>query len=85
LKNFRWYRIELLLLTDGKSYILPTAKDYKRIGEGDTGLNTGGMGRFLRYRMLMLFDGKIETRIVKPTIEGFQKDGIPKGCFHWVN
>jgi phosphoribosylamine--glycine ligase len=73
--------LSCFVLTDGKSYkILPTAKDYKRIGEGDTGLNTGGM--FLRFLMLtaVLMD-KIETRIVKPTIEG-QKDGIPyKGLF----
>jgi phosphoribosylamine--glycine ligase len=47
--------LSCFVLTDGKSYkILPTAKDYKRIGEGDTGLNTGGMGRFLRYRMLTI-------------------------------
>ncbi len=66
------------VLTDGKSYkILPNAKDYKRIGEGDSGLNTGGMGAvspvpFADQRLL----DKIENRIVKPTIEGFVKDQI---------
>jgi phosphoribosylamine--glycine ligase len=68
---------------------LPTVKlqntsnseDYKRIGEGDTGLNTGGMGAAVPYVDAVLMD-KIETRIVKPTIEGLQKDGIPyKVCF----
>jgi phosphoribosylamine--glycine ligase len=67
--------------------ILPTAKDYKRIGEGDTGLNTGGMGAVSPVPYVDAMMEKIETRIVKPTIEGFQKDGIPyKGfVFHWVN
>ena len=60
-------------MTDGKNYkILPTAKDYKRIGEGDTGLNTGGMGAVspVPYVDAVLME-KIETRIVKPTIEGY--------------
>jgi phosphoribosylamine--glycine ligase len=75
MKNFRWYRIELLCLTDGKSYKFYQPKDYKRIGEGDTGLNTGGMGAVspVPYVDAILME-KIETRIVKPTIEGFQKD-----------
>jgi phosphoribosylamine--glycine ligase len=48
--------LSCFVLTDGKSYkILPTAKDYKRIGEGDTGLNTGGMGAVLRFLMLTLY------------------------------
>ena len=70
--------LSCFVLTDGKNYkILPTAKDYKRIGEGDTGLNTGGMGAVspVPYVDAVLME-KIETRIVKPTIEGFQKDGI---------
>ena len=70
--------LSCFVLTDGKNYkILPTAKDYKRIGEGDTGLNTGGMGAVspVPFADDILLE-KIETRIVKPTIEGLQKDGI---------
>src|SRR5690606_15977784 len=70
--------LSCFVLTDGKSYkILPTAKDYKRIGEGDTGLNTGGMGAVspVPFADEDLME-KIETRIVKPTIDGLQKDGI---------
>ncbi|KAB1157047.1 phosphoribosylamine--glycine ligase [Flavobacterium luteum] len=70
--------LSCFVLTDGKNYkILPTAKDYKRIGEGDTGLNTGGMGAVSPVPFVddILLE-KIETRIVKPTIEGLQKDGI---------
>jgi len=67
--------LSVFVLTDGKNYkILPTAKDYKRIGEGDTGLNTGGMGAVspvpFADEVLMK---KIEEKIVKPTIEGIQK------------
>src|SRR6478735_4236661 len=72
--------------TDGKNYkVLPTAKDYKRIGEGDTGLNTGGMGAVspVPYVDAVLME-KIETRIVKPTIEGFQKDGIEYKGFVFI-
>jgi phosphoribosylamine--glycine ligase len=78
--------LSCFVLTDGKSYkILPTAKDYKRIGEGDTGLNTGGMGAVspVPYVDDVLMR-KIETRIVKPTIEGFQKDGIPYKGFVFI-
>ena len=70
--------LSCFVLTDGKNYkILPTAKDYKRIGEGDTGLNTGGMGAvspvpFANDELLK----KIETKIVKPTVEGLLKDNI---------
>lgn len=70
--------LSCFVLTDGKNYkILPTAKDYKRIGEGDTGLNTGGMGAVspVPFADSILLE-KIENRIVKPTIEGLQKDGI---------
>ncbi len=70
--------LSCFVLTDGKNYkILPTAKDYKRIGEGDTGLNTGGMGAVspVPFADAVLLE-KIETRIVKPTIDGLQKDGI---------
>ena len=78
--------LSCFVLTDGKSYkILPTAKDYKRIGEGDTGLNTGGMGAVspVPYVGAVLME-KIETRIVKPTIDGFQKDGIPYKGFVFI-
>lgn len=68
----------VFVLTDGKHYkILPEAKDYKRIGEGDTGLNTGGMGSvspvpFADKEWMQ----KVEERIVKPTIEGLAAEGI---------
>ncbi|PWB25285.1 phosphoribosylamine--glycine ligase [Flavobacterium sp. HTF] len=78
--------LSCFVLTDGKSYkILPTAKDYKRIGEGDAGLNTGGMGAVspVPYVDAVLME-KIETRIVKPTIEGFQKDGIEYKGFVFI-
>ena len=70
--------LSCFVLTDGKNYkILPTAKDYKRIGEGDTGLNTGGMGAIspVPFADELLLQ-KIETRIVKPTILGLQQDAI---------
>lgn len=65
-------------LTDGKDYvILPEAKDYKRIGEGDTGLNTGGMGSISPVSFAdKTFMNKVEQRIVKPTIDGLNKEGI---------
>jgi phosphoribosylamine--glycine ligase len=78
--------LSCFVLTDGKNYkILPTAKDYKRIGEGDSGLNTGGMGAVspVPYVDAVLME-KIETRIVKPTIEGFQKDGIEYKGFVFI-
>ncbi len=78
--------LSCFVITDGKNYkILPTAKDYKRIGEGDKGLNTGGMGAVspVPYVDATLME-KIETRIVKPTIEGFQKDGIPYKGFVFI-
>ena len=78
--------LSCFVLTDGKNYkILPTAKDYKRIGEGDTGLNTGGMGAVspVPYVDAVLME-KIEIRIVKPTIEGFQKDGIEYKGFVFI-
>lgn len=78
--------LSCFVLTDGKSYkILPTAKDYKRIGEGDTGLNTGGMGAISPVPFADAdFMTKIEERIVKPTIEGLQKDGLPYKGFIFI-
>jgi phosphoribosylamine--glycine ligase len=66
-------------ITDGKDYlILPEAKDYKRIGEGDTGPNTGGMGSVSPVSFAgKEFMHKVEDRIIRPTVEGLQKDGIP--------
>jgi phosphoribosylamine--glycine ligase len=78
--------LSCFVLTDGKNYkILPTAKDYKRIGEGDTGLNTGGMGAVspVPFADAVLLE-KIETRIVKPTIDGLQKDGIEYKGFVFI-
>ncbi|WP_415060771.1 phosphoribosylamine--glycine ligase [Flavobacterium sp.] len=78
--------LSCFVLTDGKNYkILPTAKDYKRIGEGDTGLNTGGMGAVspVPFADAVLME-KIETRIVKPTIEGLHKDGIEYKGFVFI-
>lgn len=66
------------IITDGKSYkILPGAKDYKRVGEGDTGLNTGGMGAVSPVPFAENgFMYKVEKRIIKPTIQGLAKEGI---------
>ena len=66
------------VLTDGENYvILPNAKDYKRIGEGDKGLNTGGMGAISPVPFADdLFLSKVEERVIKPTINGFKKDNI---------
>lgn len=78
--------LSCFVLTDGKHYkILPTAKDYKRIGEGDTGLNTGGMGAISPVPFATeAFLSKIEERIVKPTIEGLQKDNLPYKGFVFI-
>ncbi|GAA4802549.1 phosphoribosylamine--glycine ligase [Litoribaculum gwangyangense] len=78
--------LSCFVLTDGKNYkILPTAKDYKRIGEGDTGLNTGGMGAVSPVPFATDdFLNKIEERIVKPTINGFEKDHLPYVGFVFI-
>jgi len=71
--------ISVFALTDGKNYVLlPEAKDYKRIGEGDCGLNTGGMGAVspVPFVDAILWE-KIKSLVVDPTIMGLQKDGIP--------
>ena len=78
--------LSVFVLTDGKNYkILPTAKDYKRIGEGDTGLNTGGMGAispvpFVDNKLMK----KIEDRIVIPTVKGLQKEKIDYKGFVFI-
>lgn len=67
------------VITDGESYIvLPEAKDYKRIGEGDTGLNTGGMGCVSPVPFASDdFLKKVEEKVIKPTVDGLKKDNIP--------
>lgn len=74
------------VLTDGQDYlILPEAKDYKRIGEGDTGLNTGGMGAVSPVPFAdKAFMEKVEQQIVIPTINGLKKDGIPYTGFIFI-
>ncbi len=78
--------LSVFLLTDGKNYkILPSAKDYKRIGEGDTGLNTGGMGAISPVPFADdAFLQKVEELVVKPTIDGLQKDGIDYRGFIFI-
>jgi phosphoribosylamine--glycine ligase len=70
--------LSVFVLTDGENYkILPEAKDYKRIGEGDTGLNTGGMGAITPVPFANNeFMQKVEERIIKPTITGLQRENI---------
>lgn len=78
--------LSVFVLTDGKNYkMLPTAKDYKRVGEGNTGLNTGGMGAispvpFVDESLL----NKIEERIVKPTVKGLQEEDIDYKGFIFI-
>ena len=78
--------LSCFVLTDGKNYkVLPTAKDYKRIGEGDTGLNTGGMGAISPVPFAdKVFMEKVQNRIIVPTMEGFQKDNIPYQGFVFI-
>ncbi len=78
--------LSCFVLTDGKHYkILPTAKDYKRIGEGDTGLNTGGMGAISPVPFVDdVLMSKIEERVVIPTIQGLQKDSLPYKGFVFI-
>lgn len=68
----------VFVLTDGKNYkILPEAKDYKRIGEGDTGLNTGGMGSVTPVPFATKeWMQKVEDRIIRPTVDGLASEGI---------
>jgi len=78
--------LSVFVLTDGKTYkILPEAKDYKRIGIGDTGLNTGGMGAVSPVSFAdKSFLNKVEERIVIPTIEGIKKENIEYKGFIFI-
>ena len=78
--------LSVFVLTDGKSYlILPSAKDYKRIGIGDTGLNTGGMGSISPVPFAdKEFMDKVEQQIVIPTIQGLQKENIDYKGFIFI-
>lgn len=78
--------LSVFVLTDGTSYkILPEAKDYKRIGEGDTGLNTGGMGSVSPVPFAdAAFMEKVEQNVIIPTVEGLKKDNIPYKGFIFI-
>lgn len=78
--------LSCFVLTDGNDYVtLPMAKDYKRIGEGDTGLNTGGMGAISPVPFAdEKFYHAIQEKIVKPTMEGLKKDNIPYVGFVFI-
>ena len=78
--------LSCFVLTDGSNYkVLPTAKDYKRIGEGDTGLNTGGMGAVSPVPFAdAAFMKKVEDRIIIPTIEGLQAASMPYVGFIFI-
>ena len=78
--------LSVFVLTDGESYvILPEAKDYKRIGEGDTGLNTGGMGAVSPVPFANKeFMDKVEHKVIKPTVDGLRKDNIDYRGFIFI-
>jgi len=78
--------LSVFVLTDGQDYvILPEAKDYKRIGDGDTGLNTGGMGSISPVPFANAeFMHKVDEQVIKPTIAGLQKDNIPYKGFIFI-
>jgi phosphoribosylamine--glycine ligase len=78
--------VSVFVLTDGKNYVvLPEAKDYKRIGEGDTGLNTGGMGAISPVPFANAeFMDKVEKQVIQPTISGLQKENIDYKGFVFI-
>jgi phosphoribosylamine--glycine ligase len=82
----RGIELSVFVLTDGNHYkVLPSAKDYKRIGEGDTGLNTGGMGSVSPVPFAdAAFLDKVEQRIIIPTIEGLKSENIPYKGFIFI-
>ena len=78
--------LSVFVMTDGNNYkVLPEAKDYKRIGEGDTGLNTGGMGSVSPVPFAdAAFMKKVEEKVIIPTVEGLKKDNIPYKGFIFI-
>jgi len=78
--------LSVFVMTDGSNYkILPEAKDYKRIGEGDTGLNTGGMGSISPVPFAdEAYIRKVEEKVIIPTVEGLKKDNIPYKGFIFI-
>jgi phosphoribosylamine---glycine ligase len=78
--------LSAFILTDGKKYVLlPEAKDYKRIGEGDSGLNTGGMGAISPVPFAdAAFMEKVKTRVIEPTLQGLQADNISYSGFLFI-
>lgn len=78
--------VSVFILTDGKEYVLlPEAKDYKRIGEGDTGLNTGGMGAVSPVPFVNdVFMQKVKERVIEPTLRGMQEENLDYSGFLFI-